>query len=68
MSLLSRIDMFPLIINIYLQFADSGLRIQNDLFRIRIRIFYIFIPDPDPDPDPTGVFKLIKITNYFLQF
>ena len=35
----------------------AGLRIRNDLFRIRIRIriFYFWIADPDP----TRVFKLI---------
>ena len=61
----------------------SGLRIRNDLFRIRIRIFYFWIADPDPasapDPDPARVFKLIKLTKknlekliylfqYYLQF
>ena len=35
---------------------NAGLRIRNDLFRIRIRIFFFWIPDP------TRVFKLIKIT------
>ena len=34
----------------------TGLRIRNDLFRIRIRIYFFYIPDP------TRVFKLIKIT------
>ena len=26
---------------------NAGLRIRNDLFRIRIRIFYFWIADPD---------------------
>ena len=29
-------------------YFSAGLRIRNDLFRIRIRIFYFWIADPDP--------------------
>ena len=45
-----------LLVNILFQILFyAGLRIRNDLFRIRIFYFWI------PDPDPTRVFKLIKI-------
>ena len=32
----------------FLLLKKAGLRIRNDLFRIRIRIFYFSIADPDP--------------------